>query len=169
MNVIERLLIVLTGRKLSDAIRQETGALVARAGAIGRECQAGLDEAAAFRIKSLEISHLPESAVSTSIALGKVLEAFDRHEIRIHRLVAEFHDAERVLAERIDTLAGIYRTSDPERARMHDEFAAIRRTAMDLHVRFLQDFMSLERLWQHWSPAEPRHLYSEPSPRLKRA
>ena len=169
MRLIERLRIVVTGRKLSDAIKADIEALVARSVAIGRECQVGLDEAAAFRIKTLETNHLPESAASTLTALGRVLEAFDGHEIRIHQLVAEFHDAERVLVDRIDTLAGVYRASDRERARLLDEIWAIRGTAMDLHVQFLQGFMSLERLWQRWSPAEPRHLRLDASPRLRRA
>jgi len=169
MKLIERLRIVVTGRKLSDAVKPDIETLMARSGAILRECQVGLDEAAAFRIKTLGTNHLPESAASTLTALGRVLEAFDGREIRIHQLVADFHDAERALVDRIDALAGVYRASDSERGRLLDEISAIRRTAMDLHVQFLQGFMSLERLWQRCSPAQPRHLHMDASPRLRRA
>ena len=168
MQLIERLRVAFSGKRLSDAIKRELAALVTRAGAISRECQAGLDAATSFRITSVETDHLPDSAASTAGALAKVLAAFDGHEIRIHQLVAEFHDAERALSDRIDVLAGVYRPSDTERARLFAEIATIRRTAMDLHVRFLQDFMSLERLWQRWSP-EPRRLHLETSPRLRQA
>ena len=169
MRLIERLWIAFSGRKLSDVIKPYTDALVARAGAICRECQAGLDAAAALRARSLETNHFPESAQANHAALERVLDRFDVHEIRIHQLVAEFHDAERDLICRVDALAGVYKMSEIDKAQLTEEIAEIRRPAIDLHARFLQDFMSLERLWQQWLPSEPRIAQQQATPRIKRA
>ena len=169
MRLIERLKIALLGRKLSDAIKPDVDALVARAGAIRRECQAALDTSAALRVRSLETNHLPEASAANLTALGEVLWAFDDHELRIHRLVAKFHDAEHAMVDRIEALAGVYKMSDADKAQVLEEIAAIRRPASDLHARFLQDFMSLERLWQQWSQPESRSAEQETTPRQKRA
>lgn len=169
MRLIERLRIALFGRQLSDAIKPDVDALTARVGAIRGECQAALDAAAAFRARTLQTSHIPESVPANLTALGNVLEAFDGHEARINQMVAEFHDAEHALDDRIGDLAGLYRTPETSRARLMEEIAAIRRPALDLHVRFLRDFMSLERLWQQWSPGEERALQQDSAPRRKRA
>ena len=166
---MERLWIALSGKKLADAIKPDVNALVEKAGAICRECHAALDAAGALRAKTLETNHVTGSAASNLTALEKVLEAFDRQEIRIHQLVAELQNAEHALFDRIDGLAGIYRLSAAEKARLMEDIGAIRQPAMELHARFLQDFMSLERLWQQWSPAERVGAHQETTPRLRRA
>ena len=169
MRLMERLWIALSGKKLGDAIKPDTNALVEKAGAICRECHAALDAAGALRARTVETNHVPGSAASNLTALEKVLEAFDRQEIRIHQLVAELQKVEDALFDRIHGLAGIYRMSPAEKARLMEDLGAIRQPAMEMHARFLQDFMSLERLWQQWSPAGVGSDHRQPSSRLRRA
>lgn len=154
---------------MSDAVKHDIASLVAKAGAIGRECESALDAADALRTRTLQTDHLPECAPHNLAAVGKMLEAFDSHEIRIHQLVAEFHDAEHALVDRIDALARARRTPHTEQVEILGQIAAARQQAMDLHARFLHGFMSLERLWQQWSPADPAVLHHEASPGRKRA
>lgn len=153
MRLLERLKLALSGRQGSDAIKQDIDALAAKAGAIGHECRTALNAAAALRVTTIETGHLPESSQAHLAALSEVLEAFESHETRIHQLVAEFHDAEHALVDRINALVGDDKTPASEKARFMEQIAAARQQAMDLHAQFLHEFMNLERLWQQWSPA----------------
>lgn len=167
MRLIDRLRVALFGRHLSDAIRSDTDVLAARAGEICAECNAALAVAAALREKFLALPRTPTPAETDLNALANVLEAFDGHETRIHDLVADFHEREQSLLARIEKLSVVCRTPVSEKVRLLGEIEAIRRPATDLHARFVQDFMSLERLWQDWSRAGQR-LDRQPSQPTRR-
>lgn len=156
MRLIARLKIAFYGRELSAAIKPNIDALAARANEISNECNAALAAAEALRTQVLASGEAPGSAQTNLNALQRVLAACDAHEARIHDLVAAFHELELFLLARIDSLTSLYRPSEAERARLFGEIDAIRRPATELHARFLQDFMRLERLWQQWSPASQR-------------
>jgi len=159
--LIERLRIAFLGRRLPDAIKPDLDALAAKAGEISNECYDALTAASALRTKVVASSDAAASAEANLIALGGVLEAFDGHETRIHDLVAKFHELEHSVLVRLEDLSAIYRPSDSEKTRLLEEVEAIRRPATDLHAQFLHDFMSLERLWQQWSPIDQRHQKPE--------
>src|SRR5262245_44807478 len=101
MRLIERLRIAFTRTRFADAIKPDVDALAAKAAEISGECNEALSEAAVLRKKILVSPHNSETAALNLAALGETLGAFDGHELRIHDLVAEFHEVERVLLERV--------------------------------------------------------------------